>query len=614
MRQITIPGYVDIDNTDYEVEIQFYQDDVISAIYDRIGPTPGITIDFTERQQPGYTIDQCKNWIHNQLVTVDPFVFTDKFYYIGKTVDSNCMKKVFQGFNIEAIKLADSGTQPTQIRFFNGDTASTRNATPQIITSTGGDVCNLDSYGGTVLNGAAGLGFKDINATPSIQIRKIFFPTSSFSGGMFKDTESNFYVLNINMTMVYDTITTSSTVYVKTCTMYMSELTSSYFKTFSVYGDLLNIPFTDLDAEAQGFSGDDPYLINPSTIGGGYGTGAIQPSDLIEDPEAPDIDAISTGLLTIFKPSLSQVQALGDYLWSSAFDVNTLKKLFGDPMEAIIGLSIVPINPPGAGSKNVKIGDVDTGISMPYITRQFIEKDLGSLTIDPYIGSFMDYAPYTKISIYLPYIGFRQLAPEDVMGCTLNIKYIIDVLTGGCNAVINVSGKGAIYQFNGSCIANVPLSAINYSGAIQNAVSAIGNLATVGAGIATGQAPITGMGLVGLATQAANTAVNSKPHVQHSGNMGGAAGLCSVQYAYAVIERPRLSTPANYNGFIGNTLNVTMNVGDCSGLTVVESIHLDNVLCTENERDELLGLLHEGVIIHVPEPEPEPEPEPTPNT
>ena len=609
MRQITIPGIVNIDNTDYEVEVQFYQDDVISAIYDRIGTSPGITIDFTERQQPGYTIDQCKNWIHNQLVTVNPFVFTDKFYYIGKDVNTHCMQKIFEGFNIEAIKLVATGTQPTQIRFSNGETASTRNATPRITTGTGGDICYLSSYGGSVLNGVDGLGFKDLGATPSIQIRKVFFPTSSFSGGMFKDTEANFYILNINMTMLYDTVTTSSTVYVKTCQLYMSEVNSGYFKTFSVYGDLLNIPFTDLDAEAQGFSGDDPYLINPSTIGGGYGTGAITPSDIIDDPEPPDIDAISTGLLTIFKPTLTQIQSLGDYLWSNAFDVDTLKKLFGDPMDAIIGLSIVPVNPPAGGSKNVKVGNIDTGISMSYLSRQFVEKDLGSLSIDPYIGSFMDYSPYTKIQIYLPYVGFRELSPEDVMGCTLNIKYIIDVLTGGCNAVINVSGKGAIYQFNGSCIANVPLTALNYSGAIQNAISAIGNIATSAGGIATGNPALAGVGAIGLATRASNAVTNIKPTIQRSGNAGGASGLCAVQYPYAIIERPRLSTPANYNGFIGNTLNVTMTIGSCEGLTMVEAIHLDNVLCTENEREELMKMLHEGVIIHVPAPEPEPTPD-----
>ena len=346
------------------------------------------------------------------------------------------------------------------------------------------------------------------------------------------------------------------------------------------------------------YNPDDPYERDGiSGTGGNHGSARINPSDTIPDPSAPNIDAITTGLLTVFKPTMSQVNQLGDYLWSNAFDVDSLKKLFGDPMQAIIGLSIVPVVPTAAGTKSVKIGDVDTGISMPYVSRQFVEKDLGSIQIDPYIGSFMDYSPYTKISIYLPYIGFRDLSPEDVMGCTLSIKYIIDIITGGCNAVINVSGKGAIYQFNGSCIANVPLSAINYSGAIQNAVSAIGSGVTALAGFASGAAPVGVMGLAGLASSAANTAINTKPSIQRAGTMGGAAGLASVQFPYCIIERPRISAPENYKGFVGNTLNVTMTLSECTGLTYVDQIHLDNVICTEDERNELYTLLKEGVIL-----------------
>lgn len=608
MRQLIIPGIVSIDNTDYSVNVQIYQDDVISTIYQRTGGEP-IEVDFTERVEGYATIEQAKNWIRNQLVVIDPFVFTEQFYYIGKNIDKVSMQLALEGFNIEAVKLAATGTQPTTIEFMNGTSASTHGADPKVISGspdTTTDVFYFNSYGGTSLSQVNGLGYKDVDGqSVSLSFRKVFFPTSSFSEGMFKETTAKAYVLNINVYMKVAALGSATSLLVKEVRISMSELESSYFQQLTIYGDLIDVPFADLDAEAQGFSGNDPYVINPSTMGGGYGTGVIRPSDPIPDPEAPDIDAVTTGLLTIFKPSISQVQSLGDYLWSSAFDVNTLKKLFGDPMEAIIGLSIVPVNPPAAGSKNVKIGDVDTGISMPYINRQFVEKDLGSITIDPVIGSFMDYSQ-TRVSIYLPYVGFRTLDTADVMGTTLSIKYIIDVLTGGCNAVVNVSGKGAIYQFNGSCIANVPLSQINYSGAIQNAVSAIGSGITTAVGGATGNVAVTAMGVAGLAANAANTALNSKPDIQRSGSMGGAAGLCSVQFPYVVIERPRLSVPANYGNFYGNTLNVTMPLQECNGYTVVDEIHLDNVLCTENERDELMTLLRNGVVIHLPELEPAP--------
>ena len=596
MREILIPAQVTVGATTYEIMLQMYNDEVIN----RDDEYHVYRVNFEDRSEGRVLIPDAINWVKN-TVGVNPFVIPQKMYYIGSDQPNARLKDILEGFNIEYTKIGETGdTQPTRMTLNNGDSISTHNINASVLSADNARFYSYANFNNTYATSGT---LETQSWTFETYIK--LFPTNAIRGNAIQNSSGTFCTLQVRC----EGVIASLHPYVQRITIQITPFDGDLWQQDTTYGDLIDLTYDELNAGINGFSGDNPYEINPSTFGGGYGSGVIRPSDLIDDPEAPDIDAISTGLLTIFKPTLSQVQSLGDYLWSSAFDVDTLKKLFGDPMEAIIGLSIVPVNPPAAGSKNVKIGDVDTGISMSYLNKQFVEKDLGSLSIDPYIGSFMDYAPYTKISIYLPYIGFRQLAPEDVMGCTLNIKYIIDVLTGGCNAVINVSGKGAIYQFNGSCIANVPLSAINYSGAIQNAVSAIGNLATVGAGIATGQAPITGMGIMGLATQAANTAVNSKPHIQHSGNMGGAAGLCSVQYAYAVIERPRLSTPANYNGFIGNTLNVTMNIGACDGLTVVESIHLDNVLCTENERDELMSLLKEGVIVHVPPPEPEPTPD-----
>lgn len=587
MRVIDIPAIVNIDGNDYQIAFQAFQDNVISALAGRT-----FSEDFTERPGGSVTIDNAINWIRSQLVTVNPFIVPNELYYIGDPNDINSyMVTLFNALNIEPISLVPTGTQPTRYKLLNGTPFNVHTSTSYIDNDQPQNIrinswCGNNSVGGNVRTTLLSDWYLDISY--------YFYPLNAISGDSMSETTTDFTQLRI---ILNGRINASFYPDVRSCNIYIESIPASYMEDFSIYGDLIDIPYVDMGSDITGFSGDNPYEINPSTVGGGYGTGTIRTSDPIPDPEAPEIDAITTGLLTIFKPSISQVQALGDYLWSNAFDVNTLKKLFSDPMEAIIGLSIIPINPPAAGSKSVKIGDVDTGISMPYIGRQFVEKDLGSVTIDPYIGSFMDYSPYTKIDIYLPYVGFRSLDPSDVMGTTLSIKYIIDVVTGGCNAVINVSGKGAIYQFNGSCIANVPLSAINYSGAIQNAVSALSSGVMTVAGIASGQAPIAGMGIAGLAANAANTAVNTKEHIQRSGSMGGAAGLCSVQFPYVVIERPRISAPDNYNGFVGNTLNVTMTLADCHGLTLVDQIHLDNVICTEGERDELLRLLKEGVIL-----------------
>ena len=265
-------------------------------------------------------------------------------------------------------------------------------------------------------------------------------------------------------------------------------------------------------------------------------------------------------------------------------------------MECIIGLGIIPVQPSLGGSKSVHFGSVDTGISMSYLSSQWVEVSCGGVDIKKYIGSFMDYAPYVKCSLYLPYIGFHELSADDVMGDSISVTYHVDCLTGGLTAFVYVGGKGIMYQYSGSCIANVPVSAANWSGAIQNAVSAAisGGMTLVGA--ATGAAPLTMAGMSGLATSAANTALNSKPEIQRSGSMGGSSGLMGYQKPYIVIQRPRPSVPSDLASMTGYNLNMTMNLGKVKGFTMVDTVHLEGISCTEKEKAELESILKKGVI------------------
>lgn len=341
----------------------------------------------------------------------------------------------------------------------------------------------------------------------------------------------------------------------------------------------------------------NPYSYDGvSGMGGGDGKYNLDSDGTTDVPDLPNISAADLGFVTIYNPTRSQLKSLADFMWSNAFDLNTYKKLFADPMESIIGLAIVPVAPDVGGSKNVMFGSIDSGVNMNYVTSQYKKVDCGSVDIDKYVGSFLDY-DYTKISIYLPYIGFRPLDTDDVMGRTISVEYNVDVLTGACAAFISVSGRGVLYSFNGSCITNVPLTANNFSGAIQNAVSAIISGAGAIAGAASGAAPLTAMGVSGLLNSAANTALNSKPDIQRSGNLGGSAGILSVQKPFVVIQRPDVSVPSNMAGFIGQCSNITMNLSDCKGFTMVEYIHLHDVPATADELKEIEALLKEGVIL-----------------
>ena len=350
--------------------------------------------------------------------------------------------------------------------------------------------------------------------------------------------------------------------------------------------------------QTQNKDPNDPYQNGPADDGNDGGDGPQEPpvNQPTGIPDPPNLGIASCGLITVYTPSLAQLQSRASFLWSGAFDPDTWKKVFNDPMQALVGLAIVPAIPSSGGSKNIRFGSVDSGVNSSYITNPFVQKDFGSVKINKDVGSFLDYTD-TKISIYLPYLGFRELSPDDVMGATLTVKYNIDVITGACAAFVHSSARGVMYAYNGSCITNVPLTGQNFSGAIQNAVTAVASGAGVIAGMASGAAPVTAMSAMSMLNSAANVALNSKPSIQRSGNLGGSAGILSVQKPFLIIQRPNFAKPDNMNHFVGNVTFKTLSLGSCSGFTVVDQVHLNGITATPSELSEIETMLKAGVIL-----------------
>lgn len=345
---------------------------------------------------------------------------------------------------------------------------------------------------------------------------------------------------------------------------------------------------------------NNPFGDEISTTGGNDGTLPVEGLDSIQPATIPGLPTVSVtdlGFITMYNPSQSQLKQLADYLWSNAFDLVTYKKLFSDPMQSIIGLSIVPVSPSIAGTKNVKFGNIDSGIGMNYLSSNWVQVDCGYVNIEKYIGSFLDASPYTKIQIYLPGTGFHTLNADDISGGSIHVVYNLDVLTGACACFIEHSVKGVLYTYNGSLICNVPLTAANFSGAIQNAISAVISGIGVAAGMITGAAPLTAMSGAALLNNAANTAMNSKPQIQRSGSMGGAAGIMSIMTPYVIIERPSFSVADRIEKYTGLTTNITYQLGNLSGFTMVEYIHIEDCTGTTEEVNEIENLLKQGVYL-----------------
>lgn len=344
---------------------------------------------------------------------------------------------------------------------------------------------------------------------------------------------------------------------------------------------------------------DNPYEFDPDAIsyaGGGAGS-FDNTSDSVGVPALPTLSAVSAGFIAMYSPTLTQLNQLASFLWTdNMFDPDNFKKLFTDPMECIIGLTIVPVQPTSAGSMNVKVGYVDTGISMSRLSSQYAEVNCGTIQAKEFWGSALDYAPMTRIHLYLPYVGIREINADEVMNKSIGVVYHIDLLSGALTAFVTANGS-VLYQFNGQCALNVPMASSNFTHMIQGAITSIGSVAS---GIATGGSSVgAGMALsaVQIGASAANNAISNKPSFSHSGSMGGAGGMLGVQTPYLIIDRPRQSMPEGMNRFCGYPSNIYYKLYDLEGFTQVEYIHLDNVPATGAELDEIEGLLRKGVIL-----------------
>lgn len=336
------------------------------------------------------------------------------------------------------------------------------------------------------------------------------------------------------------------------------------------------------------YTTDDPYG-DGGMSGTGGGTGSFDGTgDDISIPGLPTLSAVDTGFITLFNPTLAQMQNLASYMWSDLFDVNTWKKIFADPMDAVLGLSIVPVSVPNGPIKEVKVGNISTGVSMTTASSQYVEIDCGTLNVKEYWGAYLDYDPYTKAEIYLPYIGIHPLSTDDIMNKDVHVVYHVDILSGSCCAHIKCGGS-VLYSFVGQCASSIPITGDNWTNVINGAISIAGS---IGSMVATGgsSAPME----IG---QIASTVVNTmKPSVEKSGSMGGTGGMLGVQTPYLILTRPRQALPRDQNTFMGYPAFITEKLENLTGYTEIESIHLENVPATESELSEIEDLLKGGVI------------------
>lgn len=307
-------------------------------------------------------------------------------------------------------------------------------------------------------------------------------------------------------------------------------------------------------------------------------------------PTAPIGNA--SALWSVYHPTQAQVNSFGAWLWGSPFLTN-IGKLFQNPIEGVISLHKVFAPPVDSGSGNIVVGTLDSGVASATVNQQYVEVDCGSVTLSEDFGNVFDYDPYTKVALYLPFVGIVPLNVADVMRSTINVKYGVDVFTGACIAMVSVSRDGndaTLYQYSGNCAVHYPLSNVQQSQLLSGLITVAAGIGSI---VASGgaAAPAAVAGIAGGAMSALHS------NVGRSGGFSANAGAMGIKVPYLIIERPQTKVAETFPRLIGYPTNYSIKLGDCSNHVVVKHVHVEGINATESELEQIESLLKTGVLV-----------------
>lgn len=331
-----------------------------------------------------------------------------------------------------------------------------------------------------------------------------------------------------------------------------------------------------------------------------------------------------------------------------------MKYIFPSPYEVIRGVRVYPYDVTATGvhssTYDFKLGYLNVttemaGFGQVQALREFgAVLDLGQIAVTHHYMSsvsFLDYAPYTKMQLWLPYIGFIDIDPQAVMDHYIHVYYVIDYHTGKCTAytvrqrvnvpntddhIINISEgiiglelpimtDNAVALANQQKIIEANADAESRSTAVASGVSMVASmLAMVGAavlapsvaagviGIAGGAASAMGAGIKGVTSisriedAAANSVAGLEQHFGGSGTSSGAAMWYAPQTVQLHIGRLHAYYPEHYDELYGKPLMQTRDLSAVHGYTEVGRIHLKGFEgATASELAEIESLLQSGV-------------------
>lgn len=349
-------------------------------------------------------------------------------------------------------------------------------------------------------------------------------------------------------------------------------------------------PVFDSDEDiSSGNDDEDSDIKSTSDNATNYGHGIGEDStEYIDFPSlTTENPATKSGLYRIVKIDTANLTTLSEFLWSTT-PLDTLIKVFSKPFDCIVSLLTLPYNVTSDSSTSeLTILDYDTGVNVYKNVHVNQSVSFGTCDCNESFGNFLDY-DNTKVSIYLPYIGFQPLDIQDCMDSILTLVYNIDNQTGQCVALLkctknNMDVDSVTYSWSGNLATQLPLNGADNTQYLQSLYNSVSSVAVGNVGGSIGNS--------------FNTVLQGDKQIMKSGRIDGNTGNLSIMYPFIKIERPIWTRPTNYLTMQGQPYDATETLSNLSGYVKVKEVKSELSNVPLEMRDKIVDLLKEGVYI-----------------
>ena len=321
------------------------------------------------------------------------------------------------------------------------------------------------------------------------------------------------------------------------------------------------------------------------------------------EPSAPAVNSVKLSNLHNYWVTETQMQSFYDAVWNTDltdFVKGAFTGIYENLISNVVSLKYMPTSPTNLGGT----GDTSAVIlgfkTYDELTVQTIGNavapivDIGSYQFSREYNSFADYAPYTDIRLYLPFVGVVPLDTNLFMGAgggtppKLNVKAQYDLQSGLITYFI-MRNKTMISSASGRMAVEVPISLQSGMDTFTTISSNFIGKATSFAGNAMTGNPI------GMVADIAQGSATAPPQTVFS-SMGGDGAFYAHPKCMIMIRHPQYNRPKNYSHVVGFPAYVTKKVSDLNGFNTIKNpvIQLADGM-TSVEHDMIVATMQKGL-------------------